>query len=367
MKRLLCMIFLIILQIGCSSDSGEKTPEKSKITVGVQTIQEQNLELSFEYPARFKSLQSVEVYARVEGILLSQNIKEGDIVKAGDLLFKIDPARYSTKVDMARAQYNSAMANFTKANKDWQRVMKLYKQGVYTVDQYDTSEYNYQSAQASVANTKAALDDALIDLGYTDVIASTSGRVGMRRYDVGNVVGKNGQDVLTTITQLSPIYAEFSIPSNDFYYMRGLNKENIIVEFLLNNNLVYGHTGKIDFIDSVLDTQTSSIKTRAIVDNEAYKLLPNDFLRVRLKGFEAQNVIAIPVNALMQDSQGSYVYLAKGDTYEISRVTLGQNLKNSQVLITSGLKAGDVLIIDHLSKLNPNVSIVTQDSQEKSR
>ncbi len=135
------------------------------------------------------------------------------------LMREIDPTRYLTKVNQAKAQYQSAEANFIKANRDWQRVEKLYKQGVYTIDQYDTSRSNYLSAQANLANAKAMLDDVSIDLGYTDVVAGISGKTGMRSYDVGNLVGSSGQDVLTTITQLSPIYAEFSIPNTDYYFM----------------------------------------------------------------------------------------------------------------------------------------------------
>ncbi|WP_301057987.1 efflux RND transporter periplasmic adaptor subunit, partial [uncultured Helicobacter sp.] len=292
------------------------------------------------------------------------NFKEGDIVKEGQLLFKIDPARYQAKVDQAKAQRQSAEANFIKANRDWQRVEKLYKQGVYTIDQYDTSRANFLSAQANVASTQAALDDVNIDLGYTDVIATISGRIGMRSYDVGNLVGGSGQDVLTTITQLSPIYAEFSIPNTDYYLMRGLENSRIQVEYVLNNGRVYDKIGKLDFVDSVLDPQTSAIKARSIVDNEDYKLLPNEFVRVRLKGFEAQNAITIPESALLQDTQGSYVYVIKDGKAKIARVSLGQRV-DTHILVNSGLKEGDVLILNQLSKIRDD-SPVTPDSDSQS-
>ena len=320
-------------------------------------IAHQNVSLSFEYAARLKSIQSVGVYARVQGVLLSKNFKEGDIVQEGQLLFKIDPARYIAKVNQAKAQWQSAEANFIKANRDWKRVEKLYKQGVYTIDQYDTSRSNFLSAQANVASTQAALDDVKIDLGYTDVVATISGRIGMRSYDVGNLVGANGQEVLTTITQLSPIYAEFAIPNTDYYLMRGLENARIQVEFVLGNGKVYDKLGKLDFVDSVLDAQTSTVKARSIVDNEEHKLLPNEFVRVRLKGFEAQNAITIPQSALLQDSQGSYVYIIKEGKAKIARVILGQNLRNNQVLIASGLSNGDTLVLNQLSKIREGVPL----------
>lgn len=358
-------IFSMFL-FGCSN-SKQQTEERPALSVQAKEITPHNVALEFEYPARLKSIRSVNVYARVQGILLTKNFKEGDIVEEGQLLFKIDPSSYQTKVDQAKAQFQSAEASFVKANRDWKRVDKLYKQGVYTIDQYDTSRANYLQAQANLANTKAALDDANIDLGYTDVVASISGRAGMRKYDVGNLVGASGQDVLTTITQLSPIYAEFSIPSHDYYFMRGLeDNSGIKVEFVLGNGKEYDKVGKIDFVDSVLDTQTSTIKARAIVDNDEHKLLPNEFMRVRLKGFIAQNAITIPQSALMQDKEGSYVFVAKDNKAHIARVTIGHNIHNNEVLILDGLKNGDILITNQLSKIRPETPVdpMLQDSKQ---
>lgn len=345
------LVLLCIAFLACSEE-GSKQNKAEALSVNTQTVRSGDIMLDFEYPAKLKSLQSVEIYARVEGILLEQNFKEGDIVQEGAKLFKIDPTRYKARANMAKAQYEAAIANLNKSTKDWKRVEKLYKQGVLTIDQYDDSLYNYQTAQASVTNTKSSLDDALIDLGYTDVVASITGRIGMRNYDIGNLVGRSGSNnVLATITQLNPIYIEFSIPSNDFYYMRGLQKEDIVVDVILGNGALYNKKGKVDFIDSVLDSQTSSIKARAIIDNDEYKLLPNQFVRIKLEGFEAKDSIAIPQNAIMQDKEGSYVYLFKEGKAILTRVTLGKTLKNNEILITEGLQNGDVLITSNLKKL----------------
>lgn len=354
-------IGLLVLLLGCNSQ--EQQPQRGALPVSVQTIISQDVDLSFEYPARLKSVQSVDIYARVEGILLTQNFTEGDIVQAGQTLFTIESTRYKARVNMAKAQYNTALANLTKASKDWTRTERLYKQGALTVDQYDNAMYNYQSAQANVDSAKASLDDALVDLKYTNITADITGRVGIRRYDVGNLVGRNGgggDTYLTTLTQLTPIYAEFSIPSTDFYYMRDLDKDNVVVEFILGNDRLYDKRGKLDFLDSVLDSQTASIKARAIVNNDAYILLPNEIVRVNLKGFKAQKSIAIPQNALLQDSQGSYVYVAKNNQAQMTRLSLGKMLKNGQVIVLSGLQDGDMLITNNLTKLRQGSEVSPQ-------
>ena len=354
-------IGLLVLLLGCNSQ--EQQPQRGALPVSVQTIISQDVDLSFEYPARLKSVQSVDIYARVEGILLTQNFTEGDIVQAGQTLFTIESTRYKARVNMAKAQYNTALANLTTASKDWTRTERLYKQGALTVDQYDNAMYNYQSAQANVDSAKASLDDALVDLKYTNITADITGRVGIRRYDVGNLVGRNGgggDTYLTTLTQLTPIYAEFSIPSTDFYYMRDLDKDNVVVEFILGNDRLYDKRGKLDFLDSVLDSQTASIKARAIVNNDAYILLPNEIVRVNLKGFKAQKSIAIPQNALLQDSQGSYVYVAKNNQAQMTRLSLGKMLKNGQVIVLSGLQDGDMLITNNLTKLRQGSEVSPQ-------
>lgn len=367
MRIIQMVLFSMVLFIFGCKDSKHSGGESAALGVQTYTITPQSASLHFEYAARLKAIQSVGVYARVQGVLLSKNFKEGDIVKEGQLLFKIDPARYLARVKQAQAQRQSAEASFIKANRDWTRVEKLYKQGVYTIDQYDTSRSNFISAQANVVSAQAALDDVSIDLGYTDVVATISGRIGMRSYDVGNLVGGSGQDVLTTITQLSPIYAEFAIPNTDYYLMRDLENSRIQVEYVLSNGQVYGEVGRLDFIDSVLDAQTATVKARSIVNNEEHKLLPNEFVRVRLKGFEAQNAITIPQSSLLQDSQGSYVYILKNGRAAIARIVLGHNLRNGKVLVTSGLASGDVLVVNKLSKIREDMPLVPANETPKSK
>ncbi len=356
------VIALGLLFLACGEEK-QQAGARGALPVGTKILQAQTTALNFAYPARLKSPQSVEIYARVQGILLSKNFKEGDFVKQGDKLFKIDPTTYQNKVNSAKAQYQAAEANLTKTTRDWKRTERLYKQGVITVDTYDASLYNYQAALANVTNTKANLDDALVNLGYTDVVASISGRTGMRQLDIGNLVGQGNNNILTTVTQLSPIYAEFAIPSTDFYYIRDLNNANVSVEVVTGNGKVHEEIGKLDFIDSVLDSQTLSVKARAIVGNDKFKLLPNELVRVNLKGFEVTDSIAIPQSALLQDKEGGFVYLYDNGKVKKQSVILGKILRNSEILIPSGLKNGDIIITTNLSKIRPGMEVSQLPSQ----
>ena len=363
LQRSIASIAIVFLLFACS-DKQDSNNAQQAITINTQKIQEQPLKLNFEYPARLRSIQNIDIYARVEGVLLEQYFTEGAVVQAGDKLFKIDPKRYQARVDIAKAQVESAAANFDRATKDWQRVERLYKQGVLTIDQHDQSLYSYRNARAALSNAKAALQDALIDLEYIDVMANITGRVGMRRYDVGSLVGQGGNSVLTTLTQLNPIYAEFSIPSSDFYFLKNLdierNQSNANVVLILGNGMQYEHKGRIDFIDSVLDSQTSSIRARAIIDNSELTLVPNDFVSLYIEGLEFAKAIAIPQTAVMQDEQGSYVFVLKDNQANLVRIKLGKTLPNGRVMVLSGLQANDVLILDNLSRLKDKMPVNVQ-------
>lgn len=354
---LLVSLFVAFVVSGCSSGDTQNVAKNSSIPVEVYNVKQENVEVSFEYPTQLKSIQSVDIYARVQGTLLQQNFIEGTFVKEGDKLFKIDPARYEASVNIAKAQLLSAQATFKEAKRDWERSKKLFEEKALSPKERDQSLSAYESALANVENAKASLDNAMIDLEYTDVIATASGKIGMKNYDIGDLVGiAGGNNVLTTITQLDPIHAEFSIPNNDYYFLRNLNRDNIKVTYILPDGNDYKEKGKIDFIDNVVDSNTATIKARAIVANTDNLLVPGEFSRVKLDGFVAENAIAIPQNAVMQNAQGSFVYTIIDNKATITPVVLG-NVVGNKFLVKSGLKDGDVVITSQLIKIKPGASV----------
>ncbi len=365
-KLLLGAFCGIALFAGCSKeDKNNAQQQNMTIPVNTHRVQQQDVQISFEYPSKLTSLQSVEIYARVEGILLAQHFVEGGLVKEGDKLFKIDPAKYQANVNMAKAQLLTAQANFRAASRDWKRAKTLFEQKALSPKEYDLAQSTYEDASASIANARANLDTAMIDLGYTDVIAPASGKISMKRYDIGDLVGKTGADnVLTTITQLDPIHAEFSIPSNDYYFVRTLDYENVKAIYLMPDGTPYEREGKLDFIDSVLEASTATIKARAIVENPDHLLVPGEFSRIRLEGIVAKNSIIIPQVALMQDAKGSYVYKFVDGKAQQTPVVLGYNVGNN-VIIKSGLNDGDIVITSQLIKIRPGAAVTPINQSPK--
>ncbi|MDE5602569.1 MAG: efflux RND transporter periplasmic adaptor subunit [Helicobacter sp.] len=350
----LCSLFFLA---ACFEDKKQNAPQNIVIPVSTYKVEKQDIPISFEYPTQLKSLQSVDIYARVEGILLEQNFTEGSFVEKGDKLFKIDPAKYEAKVNIAKAQLQSAQATLKEASRNWERSKKLFEEKALSPKERDQALSVYENANANVSNAKANLENALIDLGYTDVIATASGKIGIKKYDIGDLVGSvGGNNVLVTITQLNPIHAEFSIPNSDYYFLRTLEQDNLIVQYILPDGKIYEKEGKLDFIDSIIDANTATIKARAIVENTDNLLIPGEFSRIHLEGLVAKNSIAIPQVALMQDSNGSYVYKVIDGKAIPTPVILGNSVGNT-FLIQSGLQEDDIIITNQLIKIRPNTPV----------
>ncbi len=357
---LLASVFAAFLS-ACSGDKETKAQAPQAMPVETFSVKKSDVEISFEYPAQLKSLQSVDVYARVEGTLLSQNFKDGGFVKEGDKLYKIDPIKYKAAYDMANAQLATARANYFASSRDWERAKRLFSEKALSPKEYDSAKYAYESAGAAVMNARANLKVAKTDLDYTDVIATASGKISMSRYDIGDLVGKVGGDnLLTTITKLDPIHAEFSIPNNDYYFIRELDRESVKIKYIMPNKEAYKELGKLDFIDSVIDANTATIKARAIVNNKENILVPGEFSRIRLEGFLLKDSIAIPQAALMQSANGSFVYKIVDGKATPAPITLGYMFDKS-VVVKDGLKEGDVIITSQLIKIRPSAPVIPME------
>ncbi|WDL75427.1 efflux RND transporter periplasmic adaptor subunit [Helicobacter winghamensis] len=366
-ETLLGLVCVVFLFVGCSkeNENAQAMQQNAAIPVGTYVVKTADVPVSFDFPAKLESLQSVDIYARVEGTLLEQHFMEGGFVKEGDKLFKIDPSKYQAAYNMAQAQLLSAQATFKAASRDWKRAQKLFKEKALSPKEYDSAQSVFESANAAVANARANLNVAKIDLDYTDVMATASGKISMKRYDIGDLVGvAGGNNVLTTITQLDPIHAEFSIPSNDYYFVRTLNQENVSVYYILPDGSQYEKEGKIDFIDSVIDSTTATIKARALVENPEHLLVPGEFSRIKLEGFILEKSIVIPQKALMQDSKGSYVFKIVDGKVQPVYITTGHIIGNS-VVVKSGLSDNDVIITSQLIKLRPGASVVPMQQNEQ--
>lgn len=342
------------------------------LPVKTLTIEKTNVPLSYTYPARVQSASQVEIHARVSGLLLEKHYQDGEQVKAGDLLYTIDPKPYQATVNRAKAQVLMEQAKLRQAEREKKRVEGLYREKAVSEQERDQAISAYELAQAGLVGAQAALQEAQLNLDYTQVTAPTQGLTGQRMHSVGDLVGRDyGATHLTNITQLDPIEVHFSIVEKEFVeretqiqqgqirYQNGLSPTVSVTHLGETVN------GQLDYRGHQVEPATGSVKLRARFDNPNKSLLPGAFVHVDLAGIEAVNVIQIPQKAVLQIGTQSFVYVVKDDKATMLPVDLQTQVGNSW-LIKNGLEPGDQLITNNLVKLRPNAPVAIQsDDAEK--
>lgn len=318
------------------------------------TVEQKDFPVTYEYAGRTAGSREVEIRARVSGILMKRAYVEGAAVKEGDLLFEIDSAPFNATLAQTKAR-------FIQAANDWKRAQQLYKQKALSAREYD-------EAQAGYAQLKAEIDTANINLGYTKVTAPISGVTSKEGLSEGSLITAD-TSLLTRLTQLDPLYVNFAAPDAENMKQRedlasgklSLPEDGVLkAEIRFGNSHTYQHEGTINFTDSIIDEQTGTVSTRAIVPNSENTLLPGQFVRVVVKGFTRKNAIAIPDKAVMQGPQGMFIYVVKDGKAAIKPVVLG-DLSADMRLIQSGLEIGDVVITENMIKVRPDAPVKITD------
>ena len=360
---ILISIFAGVLFLGCSSDGkkGQSMAELPPLKVSTYEIKSNDIEVSMEYPAKIKSIQQVNVVARVNGILEKKYFTEGSFVKEGEILYQIDSTRYEALMQEALADVEVKTATLKQATREWERVKTLFEQDSTSQKERDSALSAFEMAQASLKASQANLKKTQIDLGYTKVKAPISGLTSLNTQDIGSYVGSSAESMnLITITQINPIYVEFSIPDIELFKKRfilnNVAQTKLPVTINFTDGFEYEQKGTLDFIDSFVDNETSTVKARATFTNPKNDLIPGLFVRVKIDGLVYKNAINIPQSSLLQDATGTFVYIVKENQAIKVPVKIGNIVKDSYI-IDSGLNVGDVVITNNLTKLKPGSSI----------
>lgn len=364
------------LLTGCSSQDKKVAggmPAMPPLSVATYKVVASDVPVSLEYPAKVKSMQQVNVVARVSGVLEKKHFTEGSFVKAGDTLYQIDSDRYEALMQEAVADVGMKEATLKQATRDWERTKVLFEQDALSQKERDAALSAYESAGASLKASQAALKKATIDFNYTKVKATISGMTSLNAQDVGSYVGSSSDTMtLTTITQTDPIYVEFSLPDIELLkkrYVMGTGNWNSIAQAKLPVQLStpdgskYAKAGTLDFIDSYVDSETSTIKARATFANPNNILIPGLFVRVNVEGLVYKDAISIPQKALLQEAIGSFVYVVKEGKATKVPVKAG-TVHHDTYIIESGLSAGDVVITNNLTKLRPGSAVNVAEAKE---
>ena len=322
--------------------------------------QAQILPVILKYPAEIKSFQNVKVVSRVLGVLEEKHFTEGQKVKQGDLLYKIEDSIYKAKVDQANASVKINESALDNATHNWERARTLYDAKALSQEKRDAALTTYEQAIGSLALSRAQLQQALIDFNYTRVKAPISGTVGIKKVDIGDLVSSNPPTTLVEITQNNKVFVEFSMPLSDYTNIKSHlwtigEKPSASLEI---NNKMTEKVGMVDFMDANVHKETGTVKMRVIVENSDELLLPGSFVRVVLNDIVQKNMITIPQKSVLQNPMGTIVFIEENGHIGVRPVVLGNEIGDKYIVIGGPLKSGDKVITNNFFRLKPGGEVV---------
>lgn len=353
-----------LLLASCSKNDGPAPaggPSMPPVEVGVVTATPGDVGLLTELPGRVEASRTAQVRARAAGILQQRLFKEGSDVKAGQPLFRIDPAPYVAAAESARASLAKAQANQAQASAQVERYRPLVGANAISKQDFVNAEAAEKQAQADVAAAKAAVRTADINLGYASVTSPISGRIGRALVTEGALVGQGEATPLAVVQQIDPVYVNFTQSASDVFQLRRAMENGQFkraggaqaasVKLLLSDGTEYAQTGKLLFTDLSVDPSTGQVTLRAEVPNPKGELLPGLYLRVRIEQAQASNAITLPQQAVTRTQQGDTVSVVGDDGKVSQRSIKVSTAKNNRWVVLDGLKAGEKVMVDGFQKL----------------
>jgi len=333
--------------------------------VSVITVEPNALPANFEYTGQTLGSREIEVRARVTGILQSRNFIEGGPVAKGQSLFTIDPAPFVAAAVRADADVAGAEARLAQARKNAARLQPLYAEKAVSQKEFDDATSAQAIADADLKAAKARFTEAQLNLLYTKVESPAAGIAGRAQRSEGSLV--SGPEVLlTTLTQVDPIWVSFGIPDNEQQRLNGEADAGRLelpkggkfeVSVKLADGTVVAQSGKLNFADVRVSGATGTIETRAEIPNAKGILRPGQFVRVVLKGAVRPNAATVPQRAVLEGPQGKFVYLLNAESKAEPRAVQVGEWSGDDWIISSGLKPGDKVIVDGVMKIGPGAPV----------
>lgn len=365
----LSVIWLCLPGCGKKTAAAPAAPPPAAVTFLPATTE--TVTVKRDLPGRIDPVRVAEVRARVPGILLEKTFTEGADVKAGDVLFRIDPAPLQAARNSASAALAQAEASQKIAKIQSDRLKGLIKLNAVSKQDFDNAESALAIAEAEVQAATATLATADLNLGYSTVTAPISGRIGKAVVTEGALVGQGDATLMAIIQQLDPVYFDFTQSSTHIASLKQSNAEGgrsagKDVTLILEDGTVYGKTGKLLFSEVSVDQTTGMVTLRAEFPNPDNVLLPGMFARGRVVQSVLENVVTVPQRAVTRGLGGSGTVMIIDDkNHAQARTVQTGEISGDKWVITSGLKAGEKVIIEGLLKVRPDALVVPEPFHEK--
>jgi membrane fusion protein, multidrug efflux system len=356
--RIISLCFVIT----CFVMACDKKPESAAppagasmppMPVSVILVQPTSVPMSVEAVAQTEGASEVEVRPRVGGIILKKMFEDGAAVKAGQVLFLLDPAPFQIALAQAKAAAAGQGARITQTSRESARLKDLLATQSISQREYDNATSDATISQAGMMQAQANIKEAELNLSYTRVTAPASGMAGRFQYSEGALV-QAGSSLLTTIVQTSPIWVRFSLSDSELASLGGHMNSSMVseVSLILPDGSEYPQKGKLNFMSSQINPSLGTQELRATFDNKDQNLMPGQFARARITTGSRDGIFLVPQAAVQTGEQGMFVFIANAKNQAERRpVTVGE-WKGADWIILSGLQAGDRVITDNLIKLN---------------
>jgi membrane fusion protein (multidrug efflux system) len=368
LQRMTAILLIVLfgMAAGCSKAPEEKSQHRSA-EVTVITVEAKDVPISGEYVAQTQSSRLVNIQARVTGFLDRRVYTEGSMVREGDTLFLMDRKPFQVQLDQVQASLARQVAAMETAKANLARVKPLAEMDALSQKDLDDAKGQYESYAAAVDQAKAQVETAKLNLSYTIITSPVTGITSFAQQTEGTYISQQNS-LLTTVAVLSPMWVNFSLSENEIQSFRDQEKrglmrtpkdKNYVVEIILVDGSLYPHTGRITFADSSFNAQTGTFLVRASVDNPKGVLMPNQYVRVRVKGAIRPNAILVPQRAIQQSSKGHICWVVKEGKAEARPVTVG-NWDGNEWFVFEGLRAGEQVVVDGGLLLSPGMPVTVK-------
>lgn len=348
---------LVLSACGKGGDDAAKKKDPGPIPVTVQEVQPRRVPLTLEAVGQAEGSREVEVRARVNGILEKRLFTEGASVARDAVLFVIDRKPYEIAVAQAKAEISEQRAKQELAGREAERLKVLAGARAISQREYDTATSAVKQVTAALEGAQARLAEAQLNLSYTSVRAPIGGITGRAVRSEGSLLtaGNADQSLLTTITQVNPVWVRFSLAEPDFERLRGQEKR-AEVEIVSQNGGASAKNGKLNFAGSSVDPKLGTVQLRAEFPNPALKWLPGQFVKVKIVAGE-QDAFLVPQAAVVQTEQARSVWVAAADGKAALRQVKTAGWLGADWIVTEGLKPGELVVVDNLIKMRPGVTV----------
>lgn len=349
------------------SKEAQKDPRNTVNNVNSVTAAKGSIDIVVEALGTVTPRSVVTVQSRVDGQLVNLHFKEGQMVVAGDLLAELDDRQFAAQLKQAEGQKLRDEAQLAEARQTLQRYTALVAKDSIPRQQLDTQASLVKQYEGAVKNDEGLVDAAKTQLDYTRITAPISGRIGLRKADLGNIVKASSTDGIAVITEIDPISVLFSIPEDRIPEVMSYMKDGtaLRVEAWNREKTAKLVDGKLEAVDNQVDVTTGTLKMRAEFANKDSSLYPNQFVNIKLTLGQKQDVLVLPSSALQRGSMGTFVYRIKDDS-TVEAVPIKTGITQADIMsVTSGIELGDKIVSEGAGSLRNGTKVVISDGKDK--